>query len=387
MKSTFIIAITLFGVVCTLKGQTLRQRDFFTLDQAVAEHEKLSQAYTDSLEWKLKAAEIRKGILDGAGIASLKSSTELNVIRHSFKKMDGYAVENVAIEAMPGIYLTGNLYSPLDTSVKHPGILCTHGHGTDGRWQAYTQQRCATLARMGAVVFAYDMLGYGDMKQADHKIENVLAAQLVFGTRALDFLATLKEVDMHKIAITGESGGGTQTILLAAVDDRIAVSVPVVMVSGYFFGGCLCESGMPIHVRPTHSTTNVEIAACMAPKPLLLVSDGGDWTKDNPTLALPHIKRIYGFFDKEHFIENVHLPSEKHDYGPSKRQAAYAFLSKHLGLKPTILTPEGWVKEYEEDVLPAEKLQVFNAAFPRPANAVMGNDAVVRAIKNYCSGE
>ncbi|MFT6879799.1 MAG: hypothetical protein ACI97P_001967 [Arcticibacterium sp.] len=69
------------------------------------------------------------------------------------------------------MYVTGNLYKQLHLDQKVPGILCSHGHGTLPRFEAYTQKRCATLARMGAVVFTYDMLGYGDMTQADHKIK------------------------------------------------------------------------------------------------------------------------------------------------------------------------------------------------------------------------
>jgi hypothetical protein len=267
-----------------------------------------------------------------------------------------------------------------------PAILCPHGHGRDqnNRFMEYTQQRCATLARMGAVVFAFDMLGYGDFQQADHKIENVFKIQLLNSIRSIDFLSQLQGgVDRNRIAVTGESGGGTQTFMLSAVDDRIAVSVPTVMVSGYFFGGCQCESGMPVHTSCSPATTNVEVAACMAPKPLMLISDGGDWTRFVPEMEAPYIRRIYSFFEAEDQFENAHFPAENHDYGPSKRQAAYVFLAKHLDLNIAPLLNNGKVDESQNKILEETDLSVYTEDYPRPSNAVMGNEALINLISKY----
>ncbi|MDJ1502640.1 alpha/beta hydrolase family protein [Xanthocytophaga agilis] len=361
----------------------LCQGAFFTEDQAVKVHQQFGQLYTDKTSWEQRANLIRKGILEGMNLSPLPQKTILNPIVHSKKMLSGYSVENIAFESLPGFYVTGNLYRPLKKQGKVPVILCTHGHGNnpDGRFHEQLQNRCATLARMGALVFAYDMIGYGDSKQCIHKIPKALQLQTWNSIRALDFLLSLPEADPNRTAITGESGGGTQAFLLTAIEPRITVSVPVVQVSGYFFGGCVCESGMPIHKRSTHQTSNVEIAALAAPRPMLLVSDGADWTKYTPELEYPYIQNIYQYYNAGNLVENAHFANEKHDYGLSKRLSAYSFLAKHLKLDLHKVMKDGQVDESTNTILSATQLAVFDKSHPRPENAIIGEDAVMQLLK------
>lgn len=378
----FIISLTNGMAQPNPARPDLCQGAYFTEDQGAQALKTFAATYHDRATWETRASLIRKGIREGMKLPDKPNFAPLQPIRHSLRKMNGYTVENVAFESLPGFFVTGNLYRPINPGGKTAGILCPHGHAAnqDARFLEQAQQRCATLARMGATVFVYDMLGYGDSRQCDHKVPEALTLQMLNSIRALDFLTTLPDVDIARIGVSGESGGGTQTFLLTALDPRISVSVPVVMVSAHFFGGCVCESGMPIHKRPTHQTSNVEIAALAAPRPMLLVSDGKDWTKNTPAVEFPYVQNIYGYYGAESQVENVHLPTEGHDYGPSKRAAAYRFLAKHLKLDLNRILKDGQIDESSNTLLKPVDLQVFTADHPRPARAVMGNDAVMALL-------
>jgi len=316
----------------------LSQGAFYTEEQGREKLAEFARTYSDRVGWEARARVIREGILRGAGLDPLPPRTPLKPIRRGERPHQGYSVENVAFETTPGFYVTGNLYRPWPRKKgkRYPAILLAHGHSKDpatgGRFHESKQKLGGMLARAGAVVLAYDMVGYGETTPRDHKTADALRHQLWNGIRALDFVESLAEVDPARIGMTGESGGGTQTFLLVAVDRRIAVSVPVVMVSAHFFGGCLCESGMPIHRSPGHETNNAEIAALAAPRPQLIVSDGADWTKNVPAVEFPYIRNVYRLYAAEAQVENLHLAGEGHDFGPSKRAGALAFLGRHLGL-------------------------------------------------------
>ncbi len=357
--------------------------DYWTEAEGKAFLEKERLTYTTAEAWKKRANEIRLQILKGAGLEKFPNKCPLNPIFGEKRIYDGYQVQNVAFESLPGVYVTGSLYTPLNVKGKIPGILNTHGHWSDpkdyGRYRSDAQKRFAVMARMGAMVFAYDMVGYGQLAEYGwiHKHPQALKMQLWNSIRSVDFLLSMG-VDPKRIAITGASGGGTQTFLLTAVDDRIAVSVPVVMVSAHFFGGCICESGMPIHKRADFQTNNVEIAACAAPRPLLLVSDGDDWTKNNPEVEYPHLKYIYGLLGKPELVANVHLPNDKHGYDYNKREAVYPFLAKYLGLDVTkAINSDGTLNESTIVIEDQKALYSFNKKHPFPANGVKRNDDVV----------
>ena len=350
----------------------------WTPDEANLKMKEFASKWRDKASWEGRAKAIRKGILEGLHWDRMpKIEGDFQPIIHSRREMDGYVVENIAIRSFPGFYITGNLYSPTNLKAKNPAILNPHGHMRDKRFTHYVQKRCAVFARMGAIAFAYDMVGYGESTQVNHKMPIAALLQTWNSKRILEYLLSRPEVDTNRIGMTGGSGGGTQTFILTAIDDRIAVSAPVVQVSAHFFGGCVCESGMPIHKNRRLQTNNVEFAAMAAPRPLLLVSNGADWTRNTPRIEYPYLRKVYALYDAEHKVENVHLPHEGHDYAYSKRSAVYPFFAHHLGLNYKSIPYNYGFDEGFVTVLPPEKLHVFNQDHPRPSDALMGDEAVM----------
>lgn len=366
-----ISALWCMATLC-FGGPELRVGQFQTPEEARAELDAWAAEYPTREAWQDRAEKIRRGILEGAELSPMPERTPLRPLRHSLRKMDGYTIENVALETAPGLFVCGNLYLP-EKRESMPVALCPHGHWEGkhlidhGRLRPDMQIRCAALARMGCAVFAWDCIGFGESWEQgwNHRFSpQVLRIQLWNAIRALDFMLELPGVDPERVMVTGASGGGTQTMQLAAVDPRVSLSVPCAMVSAHFYGGCVCESGLPVHVRPGHTTNAAEIAAVIAPRPMLIISNGSDWTKTVPDLEYPHARQIYQLFGAEENVENAHFPDGKHDYGAPSRAAMYRFVARHFALDAAA------ADELAVEVLPAEDLRAINAANPLPDHAL-----------------
>ncbi len=236
-------------------------------------------------------------MLEAIGLSPLPAKPASKPIITAKRKMNGYTIENVAIETLPGVYVCGSLYRPLKQKGKAPIVLCPDGHFGGGRYRPDSQYRCAMLARMGALAFSYDLFAWGEsllqFQTADHRKSLAMTMQALNSIRILDYLSSLKEADPERVAISGASGGGSQTMLITAIDDRIKVSVPVVMLSVLFLrwlsvwkAVCrvhLCEGG----------TNNVEMASMAAPRPQLVISDGKDWSDHVPEIEYPQLQKVY----------------------------------------------------------------------------------------------
>ena len=310
----------------------------------------------DSLEqWQARARNIREQILISSGLWPLPKKTPLNP--HIFGKIerDGYSVEKVYFQTSPGFYLAGNLYRPLGRGKgPFPAILNPHGHWKEGRMadtkEGSISARCISFARQGMIAFSYDMVGFNDTHFADAQTNqpfysihrqfgaaktdqlwniSLMGLQTWNSIRALDFLESLPDADRKRLACTGESGGGTQTYMLGAIDDRLAAQAPVVMVSHTMQGGCSCENMPGLRVE----YSNMEIAAVAAPRPQILVAATGDWTKTTLTFEGPAIEHIYQLFGAQDRLRYVRFDFG-HNYNQTSREAVYEWFGQWLSATP-----------------------------------------------------
>lgn len=303
----------------------------------------LNTLYNGKQQWEQRAVLLKKEVRQRLGIDTLlKQCVPTKPLLSKLRKFNGYTVQNFALETLPGLYVCGSIYTPA-TKGKHALIVCPNGHFGGGRYREDQQQRMGTLARMGAVCVDYDLFGWGEsalqVGSAAHRSSAAHVIQAMNGLLILDYmLAAREDIDPARIGVNGGSGGGTQAVLLAVLDDRFTASAPTVSLASHFDGGCPCESGMPIQLAGG-GTCNAELAATFAPRPQLIVSDGGDWTASVPALEFPYLQRVYGFYGADAAVKvtNVHLPKEKHDFGINKRTAVYDFFAEVFDLNKQLL--------------------------------------------------
>ena len=311
----------------------------------------LSSLYNDRSSWEARKDSLRREVRQLLGIDQLLPLCAQEAPRYTkIRKFDGYSVQNFCLKTVNGHTVCGSIYAPLSKG-KHPLIICPNGHFTNGRYGTVQQQRLGTLARMGAVCVDYDLWGWGESadevgKEA-HQTAEAHVMQALNGIRILDWMIQRKDVDTQRVGVNGGSGGGTQTALLTVLDDRYTAANPVVSMSSWFDGGCPCESGMPIQLAGG-GTCNAELAAMFAPRPMMVVSDGGDWTSTTPEVEFPYLQRIYGFYNAQDKVSNIHLPKERHDFGPNKRNAVYRFFIDTFGLDESKLDESKVTIEPEE---------------------------------------
>ena len=328
----------------------------------------LSAKYTDQASWEERARVVREEALAILDLEPYLQAAvqDPQIFAAKPVKHAGYTTQNFALETLPGLYACGTIYAPAKKGGKHPLIVSPAGHWPEGRYRPDQQYRMATFARMGAVAVDVDIVAWGESEHQlgieAHTAPYAQQIQVLWSKLVTDWvLATRKDIDTTRMAATGGSGGATHTLLLALVDGRFSVLAPVVHLVSHFDGGCPCESGRPVALAAGGSAMPELLAAVMAPRPTLVVSDGGDWTHTYPTLEYPYLQRIWGFYGAKEQVENAHFAAERHDYGVNKRAAVYRFFAAHLGMDLA------QVDETQVELLDQRQLQSFGGELPAGA--------------------
>src|SRR5215212_348070 len=329
MRTLTAAGLTILLLAASLAG---RQAPYRTLDDRFP-----PPRFADAGQWNRRAAYLREHVLAAAGLLPLPSRAPLEAQVFGEVKHTDYTVSKVYFQSLPGFLVTGNLYRPAGDG-PFPAVLAPHGHWAYGRLENTSLNsvpgRAINLARQGYVTFTYDMVGYNDSRQLPHTFGgkreylwglSLGGLQLWNSIRSLDFLQSLPYVQRDALAVTGESGGGTQTFLLAAVDERVKVAVPVNMISLHMQGGCLCENPPSLRL----DTTNVEIAATIAPRPLLMISATGDWTANTLESEFPAVRGLYSLLDAPDRVQAVRMQAD-HNYNKDSREAMYGWLARWM---------------------------------------------------------
>jgi dienelactone hydrolase len=342
--------------------------------------------------WEARRKQLREQLLVATGLWPFPEKTPLNATIHGSIGREGYTIEKVFFASTPGHYVSGNLYRPVVNEkkpAKFPAILFAHGHWANGRLhddgekaaeasvkgggepdvdrgRFFMQALPATLAKMGFIVFQYDMVGVGDSNAIGHgqgfadvegelRLQSAMGLQTWNSVRSLDFVLSLPDVDPKRIGMTGASGGGTQTFMLAAIDDRLTCVFPAVMVSTGMQGGCVCENCSLLRVN----TGNVEIAGLFAPKPMGM-SAANDWTKEIMTKGFPELSELYGLYGAKDKVAARAWLEYGHQYNVHARQMMYAWFAKYLQGEDLAL------KEPAFKPVPPKELSVYDESHPRP---------------------
>jgi dienelactone hydrolase len=263
---------------------------------------------------------------------------------------DGYRIEKIVYQSLPGVSVAAHLYVPGSLKGRAPAVLFYTGHWyPDSKTRPDFQAFCINMARLGFVVFAFDTFGQGErgISTRDHRRVEALLVGLsqqglaAYETQcALAVLLARPEVDPTRIGMTGASGGGYNTWVTTALDDRIKVAVPVVGTSDFLEQIQVTRALDWYHaVEHCHFVpgliryaNNHEFVALVAPRPLLIVSAAQD-----ESFPVAGVRRIaayahdlyaaYSLPTRNAYFEDS---SESHGYQQRKREAAYGWFLKWL---------------------------------------------------------
>jgi dienelactone hydrolase len=296
-------------------------------------------------EWETRRAKLRQSLTEAWGEFPQDpcplEARVLGTIKH-----DGYRIERLVFQTLPGIWMTANAYVP-DGEGKKPAVLCVHGHWRLAKQEPVVQARCIGLARLGFFVLVVDAFGAGERATGKALGEyhgemagatlfpsglTLSGVQLYENRRAVDYLQSRAEVDPERIAVTGASGGGNQSMYAGTFDERIKAAIPVCSVGNYqaYLGAacCMCEV-VPGALRFTEEGDLLGLAA---PRALMVINATGDARQFSVPEARKSLARaadIFKLYDHSDAVRHTIIESG-HDYNQTMREAMYGWVRRHL---------------------------------------------------------
>lgn len=302
--------------------------------------------------WLQRAERVRCGVLDlffrghAGGLLEQKPRVEWGEV---LTPSPQYRIRKVRYEGYPGMWIPALLYEPTGLEGRVPAVLNPNGHHAGGKAMDYKQARCINLAKRGMLALNTEFIGMGELRaDAEHNRIGHLDLCGVAGIavfylamkRGLDVLLAHPAADPERVAMTGLSGGGWQTAVLSALDERIRLTVPVAGHSPIWQRvGCVSDIG-DLEQDPSDLCTVADfdvLTALFAPRPTLLIYNHNDdccfQTRRTRVSVYRPVKPYFallGAADRLAFHDNL-VPGT-HNYEIDNRTQFYAFLARHFGL-------------------------------------------------------
>ncbi|PYT81746.1 MAG: hypothetical protein DMG40_08530 [Acidobacteria bacterium] len=362
------------------KGPRITPYLKYQMEQAWKEDEAREKAW-DAIRTEAALFEVQQELREKllqmiGGLPAVKS--DLHPVITGRIPMDGYTIEKLVFQSLPGIYVTALVYVPNDQAARHPAVLVPAGHSPDGK--SYYQALCQRLAGRGYIAISWDPVGQGERSQfwdakaqksrynlicAEHAVMGNLAYlaganlarwEVWDGIRAVDYLLTRSDVDGERISITGTSGGGTQTALIAALDPRIKVAVPSCYITSLpmrmanrIFVDPDSDPEQDLFGMISNGVDHPGLLLMMYPRPVMVAAAVLDFFPIEGTRkTFREIQKLYVRFDhgdRIAMVEGYH----DHQFSTENQQAALDFLG-HFNRMPmrTGLPP---VKELDREAL------------------------------------
>ncbi len=305
-------------------------------------------------EFKAHQKALRQKLLECAGLWPLPDRVPLDARASEPLDHEWCTVRRVAYQLWPEVYTTGLLYMPKQLAEKPaPAILRTHGHWPNGNAYPEVQKSCLAPAKMGYVVFSSTQSHYEDLPIGiSHQ-----TLMIWNNVRALDYLASLPEVDAKRIGVTGCSGGGLQAQMLVAADERVKAAAIVGMTCDYreivFAGAAHC--GCNHFPNIMRHTDEPELSALGLPCPVQYLTMN-DWTRSFEANNYPIVRKLYEANGLAGSTDCKYWPTG-HDYAKEKRERMYWWMEKWLRGKDA----GGPIPEPEVKPFPVESIEKLKA--------------------------